>query len=115
MAKIRDADAILAITKRMLANIWPCPVAPTPIATAGDIFDPNGDDVTAAKVAVDGRIEHRQVESAAFDLKFRRDRDQTCLGRSGGFAPVSFPSFHGISLGRRDSSLLRLTQRGHGL
>src|SRR5882672_10441670 len=25
--------------------------------------------------------------------------DQTCLGRSGGFAPVSFPLFHGTRLG----------------
>src|SRR5437879_1450166 len=30
--------------------------------------------------------------------------DQTCWGRSGGFAPVSFPLFHGARLGRRSHS-----------
>ena len=31
--------------------------------------------------------------------------DQTCLGRSGGFAPVSFPLFHGTRLGAGVASL----------
>src|ERR1700730_2412854 len=40
----------------------------------GDIPDPDGDDVTAAKLTVDRQIEHGEVASAAFDLEFRPDR-----------------------------------------
>jgi hypothetical protein len=40
---------------------------------------------TATKLAVDCQIKHGKVASTAFDLEFRPDRRQTCLGRSGGF------------------------------
>jgi hypothetical protein len=44
------------------------------IATAGgDIFDPDGDDVTATQVAVNCQIEHGKVARAAFNLEFRPD------------------------------------------
>jgi hypothetical protein len=38
------------------------------------ILDFDCDDVTATKLAVDSQIEHGQVASAIFDLKFRPDR-----------------------------------------
>jgi hypothetical protein len=44
------------------------------VPAGGDILDPDGDDITAAKLAVDGQIEHGEVASAAFDLEFRPDR-----------------------------------------
>src|SRR5260370_11746648 len=44
------------------------------IATGGDILDQDGDDVTAAKLAVDRQIEHREVANSAFDLELRPDR-----------------------------------------
>jgi hypothetical protein len=44
------------------------------ISAGGDILDPDGDDITAAKLTVDRQIEHGQVASAAFDLEFRPDR-----------------------------------------
>src|ERR1700716_3441135 len=44
------------------------------VAAGGDILDPDGDDVTAAKLAVDCQIEHREVANSAFDLKLRPDR-----------------------------------------
>jgi hypothetical protein len=42
-------------------------------AAGGDILDPDGDDITAAKLAIDRQIEHGEVASAAFDLGFRPD------------------------------------------
>jgi hypothetical protein len=51
------------------------------VTACGDILDPNGDDITAAKLAVDCQIEHGQVASAAFDLEFRPDRPDM-FGRS---------------------------------
>jgi hypothetical protein len=75
-----------------------CPIRRVP--AGGDILDPDGDDITTAKLAVDRQIEHGEVASAAFDLEFRPDRPDV-LGRSGGFAPVSFPLFHGTRLGAR--------------
>src|SRR6266849_10287524 len=44
------------------------------ISAGGDILDPDGDDITAAKLTVDRQIEHGEVASAAFDLEFRPDR-----------------------------------------
>ena len=38
------------------------------VAAGGDILDPNGDDITAAKLAVDCQIEPGEVASAAFNL-----------------------------------------------
>ena len=57
------------------------------IAAAGDILDPDGDDIAATKLAVDCEIEHGEVASAARDLELVRI-DLTCSGRSGGSAPV---------------------------
>jgi len=44
------------------------------IAGGGDILDPDGNDITAAKLAVDRQIEHREVASAAFNPELRPDR-----------------------------------------
>src|SRR5258707_14080831 len=35
------------------------------VATRSDIFDPDGDDITATKLAFDNQIKHREVASAA--------------------------------------------------
>ena len=43
------------------------------IAAAGDILDPDGDDIAATKLAVDCQIEHGEVASASFDLKLGPD------------------------------------------
>jgi len=43
------------------------------VAARGDILDPDGDDVTAKKLAVDCQIEHGEVANAAFNLKFCPD------------------------------------------
>jgi hypothetical protein len=44
------------------------------VSARGYILDADGDDITAAKLAVDRQIEHGEVASAAFDLEFRPDR-----------------------------------------
>src|SRR5579863_7714245 len=67
-------------------------------ATGGDILDPNGNDVAATKLAVDCQIEHARSRPRPSIWSFVR-MDQTCFGRSGGFAPVSFPLFQGTRLG----------------
>jgi hypothetical protein len=67
--------------------------------TAGsDILDPDGNDITPTKLAVYCQIEHGQVANATFDLELCPDRPNV-FGRSGGFAPVSLPLFHGTRLG----------------
>jgi hypothetical protein len=43
------------------------------VATGSNILDPNGDNVTAAKLAVDRQIKHGEVANSAFDLEFRPD------------------------------------------
>jgi hypothetical protein len=45
-----------------------------PLPAGSDILDPDGDDITPTKLAVDCQIEHRQVASAAFDLELRPNR-----------------------------------------
>jgi hypothetical protein len=42
-------------------------------ATASNILDPDRDNVTAAKLAVDRQIEHGQIANSAFYLEFRSD------------------------------------------
>jgi hypothetical protein len=44
------------------------------VAAGGDILDPDSNDVTAAKLAVDCQIEHREVANSAFDLELCPDR-----------------------------------------
>jgi hypothetical protein len=66
------------------------------LAARSDILDADSDGVTATKFAVNRQIEHSKVARAAFNLEFCSNR--TCLGRSGGFAPVNFPLFQGHSL-----------------
>jgi hypothetical protein len=44
------------------------------VAAGGDVLNPDGNDVTAAKLAVDCQIEHREVANSAFDLELRPDR-----------------------------------------
>jgi len=44
------------------------------ISTCGDIFDPNGDDITTTKLAIDCQVEHGQVASAALYLELCPDR-----------------------------------------
>jgi hypothetical protein len=44
------------------------------VATGSGIFDPDGDDITATKLAVDSQIKHGEVASAAFDLELSSDR-----------------------------------------
>ena len=67
------------------------------VSAGSDILDPDGDDVTATKLAVDSQVEHGEVASAAFDLKFRRDRPDV-FGAQRGFAPVTLPLFQGTRL-----------------
>jgi hypothetical protein len=40
----------------------------------GDLLDPDGDDITATKLAVDCQIEHGEVAGASFDLELRPNR-----------------------------------------
>jgi hypothetical protein len=67
------------------------------VPAGGDILDPNGDDITAAKLAVDSQIEHARSRARPSIWSFVRI-DQTCFGRSGSFAPVSLPLFQGNRL-----------------
>jgi len=49
------------------------------------------------KLAVDHQIKHREVSDATSIWSFVRI-DRVCLGRSGGFGPVSLPFFQGVCL-----------------
>jgi len=76
------------------------------ISAGGDILDPDGDDITAAKLTVDRQIEHGEVASAAFDLEFCPDRPDVS-GSQRCFAPISLPLFQGVRIGlfNRQASL----------
>ena len=63
-----------------------------------DILDFDGNDVAAPQLAVDGEVEHGQVPDMSSTCRLVRI-DQTCLGRSGGLAPISLPLSHGIRFG----------------
>jgi hypothetical protein len=57
-----------------------------------DILDRERQDIAAAQLAVDREIEEGEVARSAIGLQLRADRpDMTCLGRSGGFAPMRLP------------------------
>jgi hypothetical protein len=43
------------------------------VSAGSDILDADGDDVAAAKLAVDRQVEHGEVASPAFDLELRPD------------------------------------------
>src|ERR1700694_719400 len=44
------------------------------VSACGDILEPNGNNITATKFAVDCQVEHGEVASAAFDLELCPDR-----------------------------------------
>ena len=67
------------------------------VAAGGDMLNPDGDDITPTKLTVDCQIEHGEVASRPSIWSFVR-LDQTCLGLSGGLAPVSLPLFQGTCL-----------------
>ncbi|MBT1517034.1 hypothetical protein KIP88_42420 [Bradyrhizobium sp. SRL28] len=67
------------------------------VSASGDILDPDGNDITAPKLSI-ARLNMARSRARPSIWSFVRI-DQTCLGRSGGFAPVSFPLFHGTRLG----------------
>jgi hypothetical protein len=51
------------------------------VSARGYILNPDGNNVTAAKLAVDCQIEHGKVASAAFDLELGSDRPDKRGGR----------------------------------
>ena len=64
------------------------------ISARRKVIDFQGYDIAAAQLAIDGDVEQRQIAHSAFDLELG-SIDQTCFGRSGGFAPTIFPLFQG--------------------
>src|SRR5216683_2203590 len=80
------------------------------VSASGDILDPNGDDITAAKLAVDCQIEHSQIASAAFDLEFRPDRPDV-LGAQRRLCPRDLALVPRHSLGR--GGRIQLILHGH--
>jgi hypothetical protein len=68
------------------------------VPTGGDILNPDGDHVTARSLLSIARLNMARSRARPSIWSFVRI-DQTCLGRSGGLAPVSFPLFHGTRFG----------------
>jgi hypothetical protein len=68
-----------------------CPVDRVP--ARGDIFDLEGDDIAAALSIARLNIAKSRVRPSTCSLV---RIDQTCFGRSGGFAPISLPLFQGV-------------------
>ncbi len=74
-------------------------------APSRNILYPDGDDVTAAKLAVDRQIEQGNGSShTTFDLQLGPECPDV-FGRSGGFAPVSLPLFQGTRLGDVEAAI----------
>jgi len=80
------------------------------VSASGDIFDPDGNDITATKFAVDCQIEHGQIASAALDLKLCPDRPDV-LRAERGLCPGQLSLVPGHLLGRWDS--IHLILHGH--
>jgi hypothetical protein len=58
------------------------------------VSDPQTDDVTSTKFAIDGEVEQREIPETLNNWG-RVLTAQTCFGRRGGFAPVILPLFQG--------------------
>jgi hypothetical protein len=67
------------------------------VPARSDILDPDCDNVTTTKLAVDRQIEHGKVASAAFDLEFRPDRPDVFWSQQW-LAPVNLPLFQSMRL-----------------
>src|ERR1700730_1533810 len=67
------------------------------ISARGNVFDLHRDDIAASQLAINGEIEHCQLARSPFDSKLRPNGPR--LANSGGFAPISFPLFHGVRFG----------------
>jgi hypothetical protein len=76
-----------------------CPIRRVPAGS--DIFDPEPDDVTAAKFAVDRQIEHSEVVSALLDLEFCPNRPDV-FGSQRRLGPSQLSLIPWDSLGRGD-------------
>ena len=63
------------------------------VPARSDILDPDCNNVTATKLAINRQIEQGKVASATFDLEFRPDRPDV-LGPQRWLCRVSFPLFH---------------------
>src|SRR6516165_8903705 len=61
-------------TNRPAGLLLPDGCAIRRVAGGSNIIDSHGNNITAAKLAVDRQIEHGEVASAAFDLEFGPDR-----------------------------------------
>jgi hypothetical protein len=58
-----------------------------------DVGDAQADQIAAAQLAVDAKVEQRQIR---LDNCSVLRIAQTCLSRSGGLAPISLPLFQGV-------------------
>src|SRR3977135_4088913 len=87
------------------------------VAAGGDILDPDGDDVTAAKLAVDRQIEHREVANSAFDLELRPDRPDVFGSQrrlcSGQLALVQGTRLRGVGVAFTSSCMVTLLGYGN--
>jgi hypothetical protein len=63
------------------------------VTAYGDVIDPKADEIATPKLAVDGKVEHRQIAFAVLDLK--SDANGPDLFRpEGRFWPTRRPLFH---------------------
>src|SRR5206468_12075429 len=70
------------------------------VSTGSDILDPDGDDITATKLAVDCQIEHGEIASTALDLELCPDRPDV-FGSQRGLCPgqLSLVPRHSLARG----------------
>src|ERR1700722_19232928 len=68
------------------------------ITRRSDILPPEGDDITAAELAIDCQIEHGEVANAAFDLELCPDRPNV-FGSQRGLCPGQLSLVPRYSLG----------------
>jgi hypothetical protein len=80
------------------------------VSACGYILDADGDDITAAKLAVDCQVEHGEVASAAFYLELGPDRPDV-FGSQRWLCPGELSLVPGHSLWLRGG--IRLILHGH--
>jgi hypothetical protein len=68
------------------------------VAVRRNVFDPQGDNIAASQLLSMARLNIAKSRVRLSICSLVRI-DQTCLAKSGGFAPISFPLFQGMRFG----------------
>jgi hypothetical protein len=80
------------------------PMRRTRLAVRRNVFDPQGDNIAASQLAIDGEVEHRQVTGSLLNLQSGPNGPNVpCQER--GLCSDQLPLFQGVRFGRGRNEL----------